>query len=401
MLRSCFFLFILLFISSVLKAQSATVTEKYDQLFIGENFDSSNSYWTTLSNTDNLLIVQEGEYIMQRKASYSPYAVMANFKVELGAYRLVTSLKLDKTSAPEGSIGIIFMAQPEGKGGFIFEINKDQKYRLRRITGNNYQYISGLSKEFGWVRNDVVKGLNLPNLVEVRTADKKYDLFVNNSLLVSFEEIEYKMGDIGFIIGPASKGKADFLYLFTNQKAKEVQDGSTLEANTASSPESDIIALAESIITLKTQMNKLQEENDDLKGMIASMKAGKKEQELSKFNYEKQIRSLEVQIKKASFSFDSLIKINIELGKYKEMVKGNDNGDLVINLSKNLKNEKLVNDELRKTNKTLVDSIQLLKTQLKDAKSKTLLNSSNRNKETIRNDTLIKPKDAFILPKEN
>ena len=38
------------------------------------------------------------------------------------------------------------------------------------------------------------------------------------------------------------------------------------------------------------------------------------------------------------------MKVNTDLLKYKEMVKGNDNGDLVINLSKNLKNEKLLNE---------------------------------------------------------
>ena len=83
------------------------------------------------------------------------------------------------------------------------------------------------------------------------------------------------------------------------------------------------------------------------------------------------------------------------------MVKGNDNGDLVINLSKNLRNEKLANDELRKSNKTLADSIQLLKTQLKEAKSKSLLNSSIRTKEPLRTDSIIKQKEEFILPKEN
>src|SRR6187551_1683881 len=110
----CFFL---LFCASAF-SQNALVKDKFDQLYIGENFDSSNSYWSTVSNLENLLIVQEGEYIMQRKSTVSPYAVMAAFPAELGAFRLITSLKLDKTSAPDGSIGFIFMAQHDGKGGF-------------------------------------------------------------------------------------------------------------------------------------------------------------------------------------------------------------------------------------------------------------------------------------------
>ena len=399
-------LFSLLAYSTVLCAQNPIVTEKFDQLYIGENFDSSNSYWTTLSNNDNLLIVQEGEYIMHRKSSVSPYAVMANFNLELDGYRLVTSIKLDKSSAQDGSIGVIFMAQPDGKGGFVFEINKNHDYRLRQITGSSYRYMTGTPKELGWVKNEVIKGLNLPNLVEIRTAEKKYDLFVNNSLLTSFEVLEYKTGGIGFIIGPASKGKADFLYLFTNEKAKHPSENPEAEQEKKpASPETDIISLAESIINLKTQINKLQEENDDLKGIVAALKSGEKEQQATKQSFDKQIKNLDGQLKKASLSFDSLMKVNTDLMKYKELVKGNDNGDLVINLSKNLKNEKLLNDDLKKTNKTLVDSINNMKLQLNQQKlkpaSSTIFKPSEKTNGALPKDSLLKKKEEFSLPKEN
>lgn len=405
MQRVFFILFIILIATTAVWAQNPVVTEKFDKLYISENFDSSNSYWSTLSNADNLLIVQEGEYIMHRKATFSPYAVMANFNIDLGAYRLVTSIKLDKTSAVDGSIGVIFMAQGDGKGGFIFEINKEQKYRLRQINGNTYRYLTGLPKELGWVKSDQIKGLNLPNLVEIRTAEKKYDLFVNNTLLISFEALEYKTGGIGFIIGPASKGKADFLYLFTNANAKIPLDSASNELSNLSTPETDVIALAESIITLKTQINKLLEENEMLKGTVAAMKMGEKEQATNNSSNEKKIKAMEGQLKNASFSFDSLMKVNNDLMKYKEMVKGNDNGDLVINLSKNLKNEKLVNDDLRIKNKLLTDSIASLKTQLKENKAKSTVSDLNQPKikepTVSNNDTINKPKEQFVLPKEN
>ena len=153
------------FVFQSVKGQKPTVTIKFDQLFIGENFDSSNSHWSTISNLDNLLIVQEGEYIMQRKATFSPYAVMATFPSELSEYRLVASFKLDKATAVEGSIGLIFMAQADGKGGFIFEINREQQYRLRQITNNTYRYLTGTAQDGGWIKEEVIKGLNLPNLI--------------------------------------------------------------------------------------------------------------------------------------------------------------------------------------------------------------------------------------------
>jgi hypothetical protein len=54
------------------------VNEKFDKLILSENFDSTDSYWTTLANADNLFIVQEGEYILNRKSTLSPFAIIAS-----------------------------------------------------------------------------------------------------------------------------------------------------------------------------------------------------------------------------------------------------------------------------------------------------------------------------------
>ena len=97
---------------------------------MSENFDSATSQWSTISNAENLLLVQDGEYILQRKAATAPFATMGNFNNGLTAFRLVTSLKLEKSANEEGSVGLIFMAQPGGQGGYIFEFNKKMEYRF-------------------------------------------------------------------------------------------------------------------------------------------------------------------------------------------------------------------------------------------------------------------------------
>src|SRR5688572_33406692 len=56
------------------------IKEKFDKLSISENFDSINTYWTTMANAENLFIVQDGEYILQRKFPTAPYAIIANFE---------------------------------------------------------------------------------------------------------------------------------------------------------------------------------------------------------------------------------------------------------------------------------------------------------------------------------
>ncbi len=377
------------------------VNEKFDKLFLSENFDSTGTYWITVSNAENLLLVQDGEYILQRKASVSPFAAMGNFTNNLNAYRLVTSFKLDKALTDEGSIGIIFMAQLGGQGGFIFEINKVNQYRLRQITASRYNYLSGSSKEGGWVKSSAVKNPNIPNLFEVRTFDKKYDIYLNNVFLMSFSEIAYKTGDIGYIIGPSSKGKIDFLYLFTNQKGQEAAsvtpENIDTKTNAPSTPENDVMALAESIIALKTQINKQNEDIEDYKQMIETLKSSENDNEDQRKQLQKTIKIQDVQIKKSQLSYDSLTKVNTELLKYKELVAGNDGGDLVINLSKNLKNEKLKSEELQKVNQQLRDSLSTyLKTNPKGKGSSTTTQTSPDSSQQAD-----PQKKEFVLPKEN
>ena len=103
------------------------VTEKFDKMDLSENFDSSNGMWTFMANNENLFLVQEGEYILNRKTTVSPFAVIANYENNLTAFRLVTSIKIEKSVDANGSVGIIFMAQADGQGGFIFELNTQKQ----------------------------------------------------------------------------------------------------------------------------------------------------------------------------------------------------------------------------------------------------------------------------------
>lgn len=367
---------------------------KFEYQVCKEGFDSVSADWPTLSNSENLLLVQDGEYILQRKSKLSPFAAMGDLKQQPESFRLVTSLKLVKSSIEEGSLGFIFMAQEGGTGGFIFEINKLQQYRLRQLTPSGYAYLTGNSKDGGWMKSQLLKPVNFANLVELRTHDKKYDLYLNNTLLLSFTEIAYKSGSTGFIIGPGTMGKVDFVYLFTNEKPV---DGSIAGNNPdgSSSGEADVIALAESIIELKTQLNKAQSENEQLKERIESFKGSEKETVKLKADFDARIATLEKQLFQRRLSFDSLIQINQDLLKYKEMVKGNDGGDLVITLSKNLKAEKLKSDELLKQNQAMKDSIQVLDSLLKNPNGKTSGTGNSNSKPANNNDKV------FILPKEN
>ncbi|MCC6385612.1 MAG: hypothetical protein LC117_07030 [Bacteroidia bacterium] len=379
----------LLFTPAIVYAQ--LVTGKFDRMVMSENFDTINNYWTTSANSDNLFLVQEGEYILNRKSINSPFAIIADYTNNLQDFRLVTSLILEKAVNENSSLGIIIMAQPGGDGGFVIEINTTRQYRVRQITGNTYKYLTGDSKKGGWTTSKDLNMVNSYNLIDVRVQNRNYDLYINNIYLMSFSEIAYKTGNIGFIIGPGSKGRIDFLYLFTmnDQKSASTDTVTTTDEKVISQVTPDMIELAESIIKLKTQINKLSDENQDLRKTIEVMQTEQDDKAILKKDFEKTIKSYQLAAARQQFSFDSLLKVNQTLIKYKEMVAGNENSDLIISLSKSLKAEKELNQKLKTENKVLTDS---LKQQKGTTPAKSSASESPGEKKSPEN---------FSLPVEN
>ena len=333
------------------------VNGRFEQVFLTENFDSVSTAWPVVSNSENLLLIQEGELIIQRRSESAPFAVIASIENSLSDFRLVSSLKLNK-GGEDGSIGLIFMAQPGGNGGFIFEMNNRQQYRLRQITGTVYRFMTGDARNNGWMKSSLVKEGNAANLVEVRAGNRKYDIYLNNRYLLSFTEIAYKSGNFGFLAGPSSKGSVDFLYIFYNG-ASESNNAAMQISN--DSAETDLIVLTESIIRLKTQVNKLKSENDELRQLLKAMKGERKDSESDQSMLETKIKELELSNAKTKQSYDSLLQVNAELSRYKTMVEGSGEGDVVISLSRSLKTEKMKNEALLNENKKLKESIDKLK----------------------------------------
>ena len=383
-------LFLLTFFTATLSnltlVQAQTVNEKFDRLDMSENFDTSSGMWTFMSNSENLFLVQEGEYILNRKAPEKPYAIIANYDYNQPAFKMVTSLKIEKANDQNGSVGVMFMAQNDGNGGFIFEINTLKQFRLRQIVSGSYKYLTGDAKSGGWVKSNFINNLNVYNLLELRFSQRNYDIYLNNNLLMSFTEIAYKSGRFGYIVGPGSRAKIDFLYLFSaSGKGEQTTSGGNSNQQQAGSP--DVIQLAESIIKLKTQINKLQAENEELTRNLESVKSADQEDANERKLKDKTITDLQKQMVKKEASFDSLLKVNQALLKYKEMVAGNENSDLIITLSRSVKTEK-------EKNKQLSDSLHILKTELMKQKGAKATAPIEKNEPQ-------KVNTEFTLPKEN
>ncbi|NNF01581.1 MAG: hypothetical protein HKN22_02765 [Bacteroidia bacterium] len=352
------------------------VQSQFPELILSENFEHSNNYWATIANSENLFIIQEGEYILNRKSSNSPYAVIGNFNQPVQNFRLVTSLKIEKSSGENPVMGVAFLLQSNNQGGFILEFNTQQQYRIKKILAGSYKYLSGTPTNAGWVSSEHIHKKNLFNLVEIKSDMGVYDIFVNNEYLQSFRE-QSSAGTMGYIIGAGTQGRVDFMYIFGKAAEKYIasssnvinpgQPSSVQTQRPDNSP--DVLALAESIIKLKTQINDLKQENEELKWSInASIEEEKTQKENEEF-FKGQIRTLQSKLNATRVSFDSLQTVNKKLEKYKKIVGDDENADLIITLSKTVKAEKKTNEELSAKTTELESQNLALKTELQQLKS--------------------------------
>jgi hypothetical protein len=344
---------LLLLISSELLGQR--IKDKYELMVFSENFDSPSEIWSVEANSDNLFVIQDGEYILQRKNVQTPYVVFAGLDGPIGDCRLVASIRIEKNMGNEAHAGILFMMQPEASGGFLVEVNKKKEYRIRQIAEGVYRYLTGNQKNSGWVKCNAANEVGTNNIIEIKMSNGTYDVFINDMYQTSFYEPAYKSGNIGIVVGPDSRARVDFVYVFGKGPAMEPESNETNKENDSQASVSDgeeVIKLAESIIQLRTQVNDLKKENEELKRAMSTIRMSEGEKSSEIKSLESELKSMQDQLSQKEVEITKLVSEKNELLKYKEMAGGNENGDLVISLSKALKAEKektmKLEEELRK-----------------------------------------------------
>ncbi len=277
-----------------LLAKPQLVKEEFTISSFNEQFDEDKGTWRNMSTSDNLFLIQEGEYLLRRKNPASGYSIFSTWKNMLPAFSLMASVKLEDSKNEEASVGLIFMAQADGSGAFVFEFNPKGQYRLKQLVGLNFKLLTGDAKTNGWVNSDALNPLGQYNLVEVRTAKRNYDIYVNQKYLLSFTEIAYKTGDIGIAIGAATKARLDFIMVnepksdaskisppttppssdfptHSSVKSKESNTSKNSEENT-SSPCDVVLKLVDQITNLKIESQVLR---DSLSSIRKQLKAAR------------------------------------------------------------------------------------------------------------------------------
>ena len=344
---------------------------------------------------------------MNRKAKKSPYAVLGGFGEQGNLFRLVSSLKLDKAGSDESVVGLMFMTQNDGKGGFIVEFNKRQEYRIKQIDGGKYRYLSGDDKKQGWTKSEDLKNMDNFNLIEISAANRFYDLYINNQYQQSFTNSGYEKGKMGVIIGPSTQARIDFFYLFTSSTytpptAENNYNNTKTEipVPNVNSSSADVVKLSETIIALKKKNNVLTSENEDLRRKYTALESDEQEKAESYDYFKKQVQIVQQKNKKLQYSIDSLTTVNNQLLKYKEIVSKGGNQDLIISLSETVKSLNNRNSELVENNNLLNRNIAKLQNQVNDLKAGKKPNAKDSIEPIKNTATPNNQQQGFTLPSD-
>ncbi len=200
-----------LFFLIPLLAKPQLIKEEFSVPVFSDQFDDDKDVWRNMSTSDNLFLIQDGAYLLRRKNVASGYSIFPKWKNKLTAFSIAATLKLEDSKNPDASVGLIFMAQEDASGAFIFEFNPKGQYRMKQLIGLSFKLLTGDVKSNGWVNSDALNPVGQYNLIEVRTSKRNYDIYANEKYLISFTEIAYKSGDIGISIGPATKARVDYI----------------------------------------------------------------------------------------------------------------------------------------------------------------------------------------------
>ncbi len=326
---SCLYiLFLLLGFSS---AAQQTVHKKLNQILLEESFSELNDIWPVITNDDNFFVFDKGEYFMNRTKTETPYAIMANWQNDLNSFSLRTSLMLGPAESSYQSLGLIFRASNDGQSALICDINKSHRFRIRQLRNGTYHVITTDGKD-GWIKNNVIKGINEYNDINIKTNGSDHDIFINGSLVYSFRIENLEAGSFGILIGPETKGRIDYLNIYADELYRD---------------KSKIYLSDDEIRDLMT-------ENDGLKIKL--------EQSLDAraIELENAIRILENQLKTMRLVNEQLDKENSQYAIIKSAVDTNQ-VDLLIDLSHKVINKTLENRQLKIENKLMTDSLTSVK----------------------------------------
>lgn len=185
-------------------AQPYVTGETTNKVFSEDFSDITKSFPITSSKDPKFWgTYGDGYYFMERKIE-RPRVVLANFKGTSKDFYLKTKVQLGPVKLKTSTVGVLFLTQLGGRGGFLLEINKKKQFRIKDI-GNNVNLTT--QGEDGWIKSKAIYGVKQNNKIEIKAFRGKFDIYFNNTYTYSFINTSYKKGSFGAYVGGLSKAK--------------------------------------------------------------------------------------------------------------------------------------------------------------------------------------------------
>lgn len=241
-------------------AHSQLVNAEFTDVIYKEDFETDKGDWKVLSNAENLFIIQEGNYILNRKNKNSAYSIFPIWKNNRNAFEINMNLRFDFGTEKDAAAGLIFMAQEDGSGAFVLEINGQKQYRLKQLVGVNFKILTGNPKLGGWVYSEHLLGSELLNHLQIRMAERNYDVYINRKYIFSFTELAYKSGNIGIAIGPGTQARIDNFTVYGLSAEQQQNLDAGLEYMSPAAMKSEIIHLRKENQQLRDSLSQTRKE---------------------------------------------------------------------------------------------------------------------------------------------
>ena len=330
-------------------------SEDYNQTAIHEDFSQEGKLFPVINTTENQFIIDNGDYFLSRNNMDSQYIINCN-NSSFSDFILKTSIRIGPSNNKNASIGITLKSQQKGEGAIIFEINTKGEYRIKQLLDNTYRTLSGLRKHEGWVKSQIINGVDEHNAIEIRTENNHYDVYINNDYLTTFFNPDYRSGSCGLIISAETKARIAYYHL--NTQVESTTQTATNTSKITSNINTEVEELNSKIATLQGNNAKLNslitEAVGNQKEQLKSLTEKNNEQATIIIKEGKKIASLNRKI--ANFK-NSNLKVE-ELENKDEIIKKLtselENAKLETSVSKNIKIYDNIKNNTNESNSTFL-----------------------------------------------
>ena len=187
--------------------------KSFDKEIFKDDFNSKNAPFHINSDKDNYMVIDDGDLFINRTNPSLAQAVFSKNSIETTAYRLKTAIKAGPSTKRNSYSGIVINSPLDSKEMVAIEINGNQEYRIRKISTKS-KFLSGSESNKGWTKSSNIKKNGEYNNIDIISNKGVYDLFINSKHQTTVKVPELSNGGFGFIIGPNSQARIDYLNVY-------------------------------------------------------------------------------------------------------------------------------------------------------------------------------------------